>query len=386
MPGAKPAGRFYRPELDILRFGAFLMVFVAHTLYFQADQYARFGIPALPARMLAAVGEFGSYGVDVFFTLSSYLITTLLLREYRQCGSIDLKAFYARRILRIWPLYFAFLFVVPPVLNATLPRQHLTAWYLAAFLLLCGNWACTIKGYPSSAASPLWSVSIEEQFYLAWPFIMSRWIRRLGTIAVGMLVVGSASRLVIVIYRLHHPLPVPVQAELWCNTFARLDPIALGALVALWLDRNKWSPFAWLRLSLGGLGLALIYAAAFWGRRDGWQSLYAYPLVAMGSAILILGVLGIQLRDRRLVRSLAHLGKISYGLYVFHDACLAAWWKDNPSVGRALVARLAAFLTTIVLAMLSYRYLESPFSGSRTDSLACPLVLCSRGHGNRARP
>jgi peptidoglycan/LPS O-acetylase OafA/YrhL len=276
------------------------------------------------------------------------------LREYRQYGSIDVKAFYARRILRIWPLYFAFLLVVVPILNATLPRQHLTVGYLAAFLMLAGNWACAIKGPPISSARPLWSVSIEEQFYLIWPLIMSRWIRRIGAIAIGMLIVASASRLALIVFRSPHP-------GTWYNTLTRLDPLAIGILAAVWLDRREWAPSGWRRVSLASVGLALIYAAGLWGGLDGLPALYSYPLVALGSGMVIMSVLGIRLGGGWIVRSLAHLGKISYGLYVFHVACLDVLLKEHPSLSGAMAARCGGFLLTIGIGMLSYRYFESPF-------------------------
>jgi peptidoglycan/LPS O-acetylase OafA/YrhL len=359
-PREKPAGRFYCPELDVLRFGAFLMVFVTHTLYGRAEMYAQYGVPALAAGILAGLVRAGAYGVDVFFTLSSYLITTLLLREYRQFGSIDVRAFYVRRILRIWPLYFLFLLVAIPLVDTALPGNHLSAGYLAAFLLLCGNWACALHGYQSNAAMPLWSVSIEEQFYLAWPWVMSRWIRRTGAIAWGMLIAASATRLALVIYRQYHPAAV-AHPEIWCNTLARLDPIAAGALLALWLDRREWDlPVRW-RVPLGSGGLALLGGAGLWGALDGWRALYSYPLVALGAGLVLLSVLGLHLRDGAMLRALAHLGKISYGLYVFHQACLGLCWKDHPSPGRAVAAKLAGFLLTVAVAMVSYRYFESPF-------------------------
>src|SRR4051812_24548209 len=86
-------GAWYHPELDILRFGAFFLVFVFHAV--GRGSWSGF--------------RTGGYGVDLFFVLSSYLITEILLREQRTLGKFDIRAFYARRILRIWPLYFVFL-------------------------------------------------------------------------------------------------------------------------------------------------------------------------------------------------------------------------------------------------------------------------------------
>src|ERR1700709_171102 len=89
--------RFYRPGLDILRALAFLLVFFAHGLVWHLVKLTQLG----------AIGRTGEFGVAIFFFLSSYLITELLLREKRLSGTIAIPAFYARRVLRIWPLYFA---------------------------------------------------------------------------------------------------------------------------------------------------------------------------------------------------------------------------------------------------------------------------------------
>ncbi|TLZ12456.1 MAG: acyltransferase [Gammaproteobacteria bacterium] len=99
-----------------------------------------------------------------FFTLSSFLITTLLLRESSVCGALDVTAFYLRRVLRILPLYFGFLLAATTLARSLVPDENLPLKYVVAFALLCGNWACVLWGYPHSVASPLWSVSIEEQF------------------------------------------------------------------------------------------------------------------------------------------------------------------------------------------------------------------------------
>ena len=109
-------GSFYRPELDILRFGAFLLVFLHHALphatidYFTSD----YGIFKQAASLLAGIARAGALGVDLFFALSAYLITELLLRERRSHGAIDIRAFYIRRILRIWPLYYFALLILSP--------------------------------------------------------------------------------------------------------------------------------------------------------------------------------------------------------------------------------------------------------------------------------
>ena len=125
-----PSGRrFYQPELDGLRFYAFLGVFVCHTLPFDAAFYRRFHLP-VPA-LWGAIAKSGAAGVDLFFALSAFLITSLLLREQQQTGGISLRNFYLRRILRIWPLYFLVI-AIGAVLASTVAGQK------SSLVLRCG--------------------------------------------------------------------------------------------------------------------------------------------------------------------------------------------------------------------------------------------------------
>ena len=322
---------FYRPELDVLRFGAFLLVFLHH---------------ALPHSgwMFAGIARAGALGVDLFFALSAYLITELLLRERRSRGAIDVGAFYIRRVLRIWPLYYFTLLILVPAMSF-LPGEQMPWAYSAAFALFGANWACAAWGYPPSSFALLWSVSIEEQFYLAWPWLVRLGELRLRMIAYGMLAAATVTRMVLVIRDVHHP-------GIWCNTLARLDPIAAGALLACFLkgavpQHTRRSRILWI--ALGG---ALLIGSGAMGFNEGWPVLVTYPLAAGASVAIIFGVLGWGVPGSRL-RLLApgtYLGKISYGLYVFHAAAI-----------RIAPSPVLALPLTVALAALSYRYLESPF-------------------------
>lgn len=324
---------FYRPELDVLRFGAFLLVFLQHALPHAAADY---GIPRLAASMLAGIARAGALGVDLFFTLSAYLITELLLRERRSRGAIDIRAFYLRRILRIWPLYYFALLILVPAMSI-LPGERMPWRHFLAFAFLGGNWACAAWGYPPSSFALLWSVSVEEQFYLTWPWLVRLGELHLRRIAYGMLAIATLTRIVLVIRGVHHP-------GIWCNTLARLDPIAGGALLACFLNGTVPQHSARSRSLWIGLGaVSLIGAGAVVGN-EGWPVLVTYPLVAAASVAVIFGTLGSR------VRSGAYLGKISYGLYVFHAAVI-----------RIMGSPILALPLTIAIAALSYRYLESPF-------------------------
>ena len=166
--------RFYRPELDCLRFFAFFAVFIFHTLPQQPDYYSARNIPF--ATLIASLARAGSFGVDLFFLLSAYLITELLLREKESFGRVHLKSFYVRRILRIWPLYFLAIFI-GVLLTFVDSDQHFPVKYVVAFMLLSGHWLQSLIGAPGSVMNSLWSVSFEEQFYLVSPTVVSKYVR-----------------------------------------------------------------------------------------------------------------------------------------------------------------------------------------------------------------
>jgi len=263
--------RYYRPELDVLRCFAFLMVFASHTVPGDQSFFRQAHIPPRIADLIVSAAAGGAFGVDLFFTLSSFLITTLLLRESNVCGALDVTAFYLRRVLRILPLYFGFLLAATTLARSLVPDENLPLKYVVAFALLCGNWACVLWGYPHSVASPLWSVSIEEQFYLCWPLIMRRWVHRLTMVAVGLVVVSFVTRLCLVLHGAIHP-------QIWCNTLARLDPIACGALLAVRQNKREItvSPGIRVALLLGGCGV--LTAAGHFGDVVGIKALVTFLL------------------------------------------------------------------------------------------------------------
>jgi peptidoglycan/LPS O-acetylase OafA/YrhL len=125
----------------------------------------------------------------LFFVLSSYLITELLLREREETGRVHFQAFFMRRILRIWPLYFAALGMAF-VTGLIWPEFRVKPGCLVAYLLLLGNWYNVLREPMMSPWQPLWSITLEEQFYLLWPFLASKrrvyiWIFSLVTFPVA---------------------------------------------------------------------------------------------------------------------------------------------------------------------------------------------------------
>jgi peptidoglycan/LPS O-acetylase OafA/YrhL len=335
------------------------MVFLSHVMPGDKALFAQAHVPPGVANLIIAIAAGGAFGVDLFFALSSFLITTLLLRERNAYGSLDVKSFYVRRVLRIWPLYFAFLLIVLPLLHHAVPADSMPLKFILAFVLLSGNWAFVLWGYPHSAAVPLWSISIEEQFYLCWPLIMRRWINHLAVVASVLLVVSFMTRIGLVLHGAAHP-------QLWCNTLARLDPIACGALLAVHAERKDIHVSLWNRVMLLLFGCAVLTVAGHYEDFAGTKELITFPVVSVACVALILGALGSKLPSARspraVVQVLVYLGRISYGLYVFHLMFIEVFGALSAHTLMARAARtMAALLATIAVAAVSYHFFERPF-------------------------
>lgn len=361
-PKASGEHGFYRPELDGFRFAAFMCVFVFHVLSNDPlSPVSKASVNTLAWWKSSAILS-AAFSVDLFFVLSSFLITSLLLREIDLNGRLDVRAFWIRRILRIWPLYYVFL--LTGALAEGLPWR-----VVAAFAAFAGNWALLSVPLGPSVISPLWSVSIEEQFYLTWPLVLlvvPR--RRLPALCVLLLAGALAARALLL-------ASGSGVERLWINTFTRLDPIAIGALIALaWQAGCPPIPSRWRPVLFVGAVLTAVVATGWlWHETLHPLSPPAMPLMiragaaAFASAVVVglvialaCGVLLMVVLSARggiLVHPvLVYLGKISYGLYLFHLPGLHVfaplWWPLQATLGLAL---------TIGVASLSYRYLERPF-------------------------
>jgi peptidoglycan/LPS O-acetylase OafA/YrhL len=368
---ARASGRYYRPELDVLRFFAFLSVFLCHVLP-GAEVANHTGWWRWAAWLEASFKTAGSFGVCLFFVLSSFLITELLIRERSNTGTVHVKAFYIRRILRIWPLYFLFLFF-GAVLGHFVSGWNLEVPRLLAFLVLLGNWYVAAFSQTANPIAPLWSISIEEQFYLTWPWLAKAGKTTILVVSVLLLPISWCTTYLLA------RAPRGASQTIWYSSLAQFEFFALGALAALLLQGRvpRWKMTSRL-IIVATAPVLWIVAEGFFHLRDSPAPLgpssyvIGYQLVGLGCIVLLLGFLGMP--QSFVPRPLIYLGKISYGLYVFHYLCrdiavhmLPQWTRSGAWNGRLQLllhfsaVLVIALLFTIILAALSYRFLEQPF-------------------------
>lgn len=360
--------RYYKPELDILRFCAFLFVFFTHRLDLA---------PVDPAENywgyhLSLVGVFG---VPLFFFLSAFLITELLTKEQELLGRISVKSFYIRRILRIWPLYFTFFFGMVMATKFSDKFGQISSDTQLAFSLFSGNWYITFKGWLwSYPINPLWSVSVEEQLYILLPLVLFFTGKR------GLLIFSYLALFIAYAAIIYYALrPTKEFSGEWTNSFVQFQFFAAGILFSLYLKgmQPKWPVMARIAMFIAGVACWLIASIACEVHADAphlstiWQAISGWWLILLGVIFFFLSLYGAE--EKFMPRALAYLGRISYGMYVFH---ITVFWfvyhiykKELNAFSKMIGAHewrnevgfIIAFVVTVIIAVLSYSFFEQPF-------------------------
>lgn len=364
--------RVYFPNLNSIRFIAALAVIIHHIEMMKHW----FGQPNIYTTSFIG-GVFGQLGIILFFVLSGFLITYLLLIEQQETNTISIKDFYIRRVLRIWPLYYLIvilgLFLLPNIKVMAVPgyteevHNHFVSKVLM-FLSFVPDLAYSVyKHVPY--AEQTWSVGVEEQFYLIWPVLIALVIRKNKTLAMLIGVIGfylSIKVLAIVLYN-KYPTNVAVSDfyQFWMSF--SIDCMAIGGIGAYFLFYKKEKVLNALfntRLQI------FLYIVLFIITIRGIDIPYfTYELYALIFAVLILNLAAnpdsvINLE----YKPLNYLGKISYGLYMYHNIVLAACLKlliyngiilDN--LWGNVLYYIIAIAATVLIASISYEYFEKWF-------------------------
>jgi peptidoglycan/LPS O-acetylase OafA/YrhL len=357
---------------------------------------------------------FGALGVIFFFALSSFLLTTLALREHRQTGTMSIKRFYARRMLRIWPLYYTIL-AVYVVLASCLTRHFNThdarwmteLWIYPPFLQ---NWF-NVTNFDMGI---LWTLGVEEQFYVSFPWVMALLLMSgsrtlaIGIIA-GLLVAASAWRVAVAMGMIHPIFWYDALAihGIYFSTPTYFDVFVAGA-VAAWLYVNG-TKLPWLRGPMPGLMIVAALLAVGAAPNSKWLNSLTF-----GDATVYLGyytLLGIAFASAILwlcanphsaavsflnSAPMRYLGTISFGIYMWHIIAKVIVLTIFARIAVSDTAYFALTLIsyvglTILLAMTSYRFIERPWLkrkasyGSRITSGSAPIEFSkARASGSSA--
>ena len=390
----------YFPNLNGLRFFAALIVVLTHVELIK--QYIPYTTNCQEQSMLMSphpiksimLGEIkwfsplitqaGGIGVNLFFVLSGFLITYLLFVEKRRFGTIAIKAFYIRRILRIWPLYYLLVllgfFILPNFALFSIPDQdpNVHRWFWHNFLpyfFLFPNLALSMFMLAAPNIGQLWSIGVEEQFYGIWPWIIRKsknFIQTIFWFIVFLLIIKG-----VVLYLADHSGIEGLRTLKRFMAMLKLESMALGA-VGAWLIFEK-------KESL----LKIVYhPVVFWGAMLGIPiSVYIIPAYLQTAAYLPQAVMSLVIilnlaTNVKYALTLENkvldwLGKISYGIYGYHMLIVTlvlnlakhGWHWGHPqgslyqdlTVWQNVVIYTLVIILTIGVASISYLYFELPF-------------------------
>lgn len=356
MRNSNHQNRYHYPALDGLRGLAILLVVIYHNFGFVNYFF------------------FGWLGVDLFFVLSGFLITEILLKTKN--SSHYLRNFYLRRVLRIFPLYYLILLIFFILIPILAPRILNLDYYIQNqmwFWTYLQNWLFIFHPIPAntSALNHFWSLAVEEQFYFVWPFIilLFRKPKAIIYLLIVLLIGVITFRFVIWNYQIEN------LAYFNLYTFSRIDGICVGSLLAVLRTVNYRAVNRYFTFIV--LGLAVLNFVFYFFNK---QNQFSYPYLAIAgytTFATIFGLLvneGVEKKDTFINKILSFqplrfFGTISYSLYVFHwplylmlAPILTKWSNKNLAfIHPSVFASLAVTSLSVLLAWLSFRFFEKRF-------------------------
>ncbi len=362
------SGKIYFENLDALRFFAFLGVFLHHMFYTQDPVLAENPVLIFLDQLFSN----GKLGVNFFFVLSGFLITYLLFTEEERDSKINIPSFYARRTLRIWPLYYAcliFAFLLAPLLYQWMNRpldETANHWMYIVFL---ANFDSIQNGIPiTPPLSVLWSVAIEEQFYLLWPLLLTFIRRKHGRIGLFLAIILTS--LIFTMMNLDRG-----EFYLTKHTIPAISDMAVGALLAFVCFFREESiqkisqTSKWQIVLLYSLGIFLILFQA---------TLFHHPILLtfkrFAFSIFFAFIIAEQVfcnnspfKVGRL-KFLTYWGRRTYGLYCLHYFAIFFVLQitiplglNRNLFGVCLIEPVAALALSLAIAWFSFQFFEQPF-------------------------
>lgn len=355
-------GRVYFPNLDGLRFIAALLVIIHHVEQLKS----MYGIPNHWGS--AFVQIIGEQGVVLFFVLSGFLITYLLMEEEKTAGTIRVRDFYLRRVLRIWPLYFFIviisLLILPRIPMFVLPGydneyvyRHLLKKILL-FLFFLPNLVSPLAGIVPYAAQT-WSIGTEEQFYLAWPVVMKH-IKKHRIVLMLLIIFGY----IFVARALYSSRTDFLPFKGYINTFwlvFNIDCMAIGGFFAILLhSKHKFLKYFNNNFVFYA---SLIIVSYMLSKGVNIQHIYKESYALFFGLLILNFASNPNIHIKLETGFLKYLGKISYGLYMYHPIgiVLALAILRSTGILTDYVIYPLSLAFAIGIAALSYEYFESFF-------------------------
>ena len=348
----------YRPGLDGLRAFAVLAVVLFHAGWSRAHG--------------------GFLGVDVFFTLSGYLITTLLLSEFHESKTIRLSQFWIRRARRLMPAQSVMAVVVVTIAWLTTPPGYfgrLASDALSAIFYI-GNWhligqsaSYFATGAPPSLFTHAWSLAIEEQFYLVWPLVALFVLRRNATRRpLGYIAIGGALTSFVLTQIL---FGAASSNRLYYGTDTHAIGIFAGAALAVWLweramprvHDSPWQAPSSITNLAGYTGAFVLATTMLLARGSSdWVFRWGFLVVAVATCMVITPLVSAQTNSLQRFLSwspLVYLGRLSYGIYLWHYPIIALVTHRTTGLANGSLFGVRLLLT-LVLAATSYHVVERP--------------------------
>lgn len=364
--------KLYFENLDSIRFIAAAMVFIGHSM---SNSYKYLNIDGTFLEKILNIISNGGIGVSVFFVLSGFLITFLLISEFHATGKIQVRDFYMRRVLRIWPLYFAvitFSFLIYPAFKSMFYVNNPRASDILYHLTFLSNFDVLriekfYHGEDAMSQNITWSVSIEEQFYLIWPLLFAFFSTRFWICLISAIILGS------LIFRIFN-----YQDEyiLYFHSFSVMVDLGIGGFFACLIKNSEKIKLFFEKTSTRShlLFFCIPICLLLWN-----DILFDFEYGIAVSRIFLATSFAFIISAQALTKSNSALnlkrlsfadkwGKYTYGIYLLHPIAILlvsigrkSMHISDDSFISIFVAAIISFVLTLVISKLSYKYFESKF-------------------------